>query len=166
VVVKTFIALGSNLGDPVKRVNVAIREIDDLPETKLLKASSLYQTAPEGLLEQPDFINAVIEIETALSAEILLLQLLAIEQRAGRIRNVKNGPRTLDLDILLYGQEVINKVFLQIPHPRLTERAFVLVPLIEIAPILTLPCQTLVSNYLQKLVHVDGKIVKIQGECT
>lgn len=131
--VRTFIALGANLGEAVQTIHQAIRDIAALPQTVLLKSSSLYRTAPVDS-SGPDYINAVVEISTSLGALALLHALQAIEHRAGRLRPYRNAPRTLDLDILLYGDEIISNDELTVPHPRMAQRAFVLVPLVEIAP--------------------------------
>ncbi|MGB4466829.1 MAG: 2-amino-4-hydroxy-6-hydroxymethyldihydropteridine diphosphokinase [Azovibrio sp.] len=137
--VVAYIALGANLGSPRETVRQAMTGLDHLPETRLLKSSSLYQSAPLGLLDQPDFINAVAAVETTLPAVALLQALLDAEQRQGRVRSIANAPRTLDLDLLLYGDLVLDTPALTLPHPRLHLRAFVLEPLAEIAPDLTLP---------------------------
>ena len=129
-----FIALGSNLDDPVTQVKSAIQQISNLPQTQQIQASSLYLTAPVGYADQPAFINAVLQISTALSPQALLAALLNIETEHQRRRLLRNGPRTLDCDILLYGNARVDDDNLHIPHPRLHQRAFVLVPLAEIAP--------------------------------
>ena len=136
---RCFIALGANLGDPVLTVQAAIHALRELPQTEFVAASSLYRTAPVGLRHQPDFINAVVELIAVTPAPTFLESLFEIEARFGRRRSVKNAPRTLDLDLLLYGDEVRNDPQLTLPHPRLHERAFVLAPLAEIAPRLTIP---------------------------
>ena len=136
--VTAYVALGANLGNAVQTVRDAIKAINDLPETQVTKQSSLYKTAAmESLLgapKSPDYINAVVEIICHQPAYLLLEQLQIIEQKAGRIRPYLNAPRTLDLDILLYGDAHIQTETLTIPHPRMWLRAFVLVPLAEIAP--------------------------------
>lgn len=134
-----FVALGSNLRDPDWQVRQAIREIDEIPETALVKISSLYQTAPVGIVDQPPFVNAVVQVETTLSPHDLLTHLTEIEQRHGRVRGEKNGPRTLDLDILLFNEWAIDDERLVTPHPRMHQRPFVLVPLLEIAPDVFIP---------------------------
>jgi 2-amino-4-hydroxy-6-hydroxymethyldihydropteridine diphosphokinase len=131
--VPAWVALGANLGDAPQAVRDAIAAIGELPGTTLTKQSSLYRTAPVDS-SGPDYINAVVEIATPLTAPALLAALQAIEQAAGRERPYRNAPRTLDLDILLYGSASINSPTLTIPHPRMHERAFVLVPLAQIAP--------------------------------
>ena len=131
--VVAFIGIGANLGDAQASVLQAIQDMGTLPGTTLLRASSLYRTAPVDS-SGPDYINAVAGISTTLAAHALLAQLQAIENKAGRRRPFRNAPRTLDLDILLYGDDVINTPTLVVPHPRMAQRAFVLVPLAEIAP--------------------------------
>lgn len=131
------IGLGGNLGDVPAAIAHATRSMDSLPATCLLRRSRLYRTPAWGHTAQPDFINAAVALQTALSATELLTHLLAIERAQGRDRGataLRWGPRTLDLDLLLYGDTVIADAGLQVPHPHLHERAFVLVPLAEIAP--------------------------------
>lgn len=137
--VTAFIALGSNLASPANQIRQALLALSELPDSTLVASSKLYQNPPQGLLNQPDFINAVAELKTHLAPETLLAALLAIEQQHNRVRTEKNGPRTLDLDLLLYGNEQIDQANLTVPHPRMTERAFVIYPLAEIAPDLILP---------------------------
>lgn len=132
--VAAFIGLGSNLDNPQAQVRAALGALDRLPGSRVVSSSSLYRTAPVGLREQPDFINAVAQIETELGARALLDALLEIERAQNRVRAEKNGPRTLDLDLLLYGDTVIREQDLSVPHPRMHQRAFVLAPLAEIAP--------------------------------
>lgn len=136
---RCFIALGANLGDPLATVTAAIAALRKLPDTEFVAASSLYRTAPVGLKHQPDFINAVVELVAVSPAPTLLDALFSIEARFGRQRSVKNAPRTLDLDLLLYGDATSDDPQLTLPHPRLHERAFVLAPLAEIAPRLVVP---------------------------
>jgi 2-amino-4-hydroxy-6-hydroxymethyldihydropteridine diphosphokinase len=137
--VLAFIGLGANLGDPETQVRRAIAALGNLPRTRLLAASSLYRSAPVGVGEQPDFINAVAQIETALSPRALLEELLTTEARFGRERPSPGAPRTLDLDLLLYGDRIIADPGLVVPHPRMHERAFVLMPLAEIAAEISIP---------------------------
>lgn len=137
--VRCFVALGANLGDPVATVTAAIEALRGMPGTELVAASSLYRTAPVGLRHQPDFINAVAELYAVAPAPTLLQALFDIEARFGRRRSIPNAPRTLDLDLLLYGDLVCVDPRLTLPHPRLHERAFVLAPLAEIAPDLAIP---------------------------
>ena len=129
-----YVGIGSNLDDPVKQVGAALAELDTLPHTRVVRQSSLYRTAPIGHAAQPDFINAVAQLETALPAERLLAELQKLEQQHGRQRSFPNAPRTLDLDVLLYGNGPMTLPRLMVPHPRMHERAFVLKPLLEISP--------------------------------
>ena len=130
---RAFIGLGANLGDPRRSVEEALAEIAALPQTRLLRRSSLYRTAPVEA-GGPDYVNAVAEVETVLAPFELLRALLAIEQAHGRRRSGRNAPRTLDLDLLLHGDTIIETLELTLPHPRLHQRAFVLEPLLEVAP--------------------------------
>ncbi len=139
VAVRAFIGLGGNLGDPVAELRRALAAIESLPETRLQACSTFYRSAPWGPIAQPDFINAVAEIVTALPPDALMQGLLAIEQAAGRERRERWGPRVLDLDLLLYGDLQLDTEQLQVPHPRLPQRPFVLVPLAELAPDLHVP---------------------------
>ena len=129
-----YIALGANLDDPIAQVCAGAQALGHLPRTRRLGCSSLYRSTPVGDANQPDFINAVCALDTALAARELLQALLAIEHDHGRVRERIGGPRTLDLDLLLYGQSRIDEPGLTVPHPRLHARAFVLYPLHEIAP--------------------------------
>ena len=129
-----YVGIGSNLDDPRTQVLQAFEELDRLPHTRVVKRSSLYRSAPAGHVAQPDFINAVAQLETGLSAERLLAELQEIETRHGRQRSFANAPRTLDLDVLLFGNAELDTPGLRIPHPRMHERAFVLKPLMEISP--------------------------------
>ncbi len=134
-----YIGLGSNMDHPQQQVTAALSELACLPDTALLQASSLYQSAPLGPQEQPDFINAVASLETALTAEALLDALQKIEQNHARVRTTHWGPRTLDLDILLYGDMSIKTQRLTVPHPEMIRRSFVLEPLLELAPLIDIP---------------------------
>lgn len=135
-----YIALGANLGQPCRTLRTAFAELDHLPQTRLLRASSLYRSAPHDCPPgQPDFINAVAALATHLEPEALLAALFDLEQRHGRVRLARNTARTLDLDLLLYDAIAHVSPQLTLPHPRLHLRAFVLVPLAEIAPDLQLP---------------------------
>ncbi|GLO61815.1 2-amino-4-hydroxy-6-hydroxymethyldihydropteridine diphosphokinase [Vibrio sp. MACH09] len=152
--IKVYIAIGSNLSDPVAQANNAIVALQSLPESKLIQVSSLYSSTPMGPKEQPDYINAVAEIDTDLSPLKLLEQTQNIEQRHGRVRKEQRwGPRTLDLDILLFGDQTIETERLTVPHYGMKEREFVLYPLAEIAPELTLPDGT----KLQQLIKTVAK---------
>lgn len=145
---EVYIGLGANLGDAAQQLKSAIAALGALPQTRLLRASSLYRTAPVGYLDQPDFINAVAQIETELAPHALLAHLRDIEQRYGRVRSFKDAPRTLDLDMLLYGAQRIDDETLSVPHPRMHQRAFVLAPLTEIAPDCEIPGQGLARDCL------------------
>ena len=134
-----YIALGSNLQSPKEQVESALHAISELPDTDLIKASAWYRTAPIGPGDQPDYINGVCAIETALEPLPLLKALQQIENDHGRERTLRWGARTLDLDILLYRNDIIDHPDLQVPHPRMAERNFVLVPLADVAPTLTFP---------------------------
>ena len=155
-----FIALGANLGNPVATVQAAILALRKLPQTEFIAASSLYRTAPVGLKHQPDFINAVVQLVAVAPAPTLLQTLFEIEARFGRRRSVKNAPRTLDLDLLLYGDQLSDDPQLTLPHPRLHERAFVLAPLAEIAPQLVIPGRGAVADLLLRCA--DQQIEKLQ----
>lgn len=136
---RVFVGLGSNLDDPRGQVLRALRELAAIERTRLVRHSSLYRSDPWGLADQPAYVNAVAELATALDARALLSRLLAIERGHGRRRDgVRWGPRTLDLDLLAYGDARIDEPELVVPHPRARERAFVLVPLAEIAPTLVM----------------------------
>ncbi len=159
--VRAYIGIGSNLNDPVAQVQQAISALQTLPDTTLVSASSLYSGTPMGPADQPDYVNAVAGIDTCLSASELLQAMNRIEERQGRVRQgVQWGPRTLDLDLLLYGDSSIDTPGLTVPHPGMHERDFVIVPLAEIAGNLAIPgrgqlkalassCQ---SHALKKLV--------------
>ena len=134
-----FIALGSNLEAPLTQIRNAFVELGALPKTKLIARSSLYRSAPVGNVNQPYFINAVAKLEPRLAPRELLAELLEIERRHGRRREFPNAPRTLDLDLLLYGDLIQHEHGLTIPHPRMHQRAFVLSPLHEIAPDSVIP---------------------------
>jgi len=134
------LGVGANLGDPRTAVRKAIEDLAQLPGTVTVAVSSLYRSAPLDA-DGPDYVNAVVQVRTALSPDALLAALQAIEQQAGRERPYRNAPRTLDLDILLYGEHRVDRDDLQIPHPRMWQRAFVVLPLAEIAPDLVSPVQ-------------------------
>jgi 2-amino-4-hydroxy-6-hydroxymethyldihydropteridine diphosphokinase len=144
-----YIGLGANLGNAAAQVRHAFDELDCMPHSRVLRRSSLYRSAPIGHADQPDFINAAAQLETALPAERLLAELQAIEQRHGRVRSFANAPRTLDLDLLLYGNAVLSTPGLTVPHPRMQERAFVLMPLLEIASDLAVPGRGTVRELLK-----------------
>jgi len=137
------VGLGANLGDAAATLRRALQALEALPQTRLRRASRLYRTPAWGVTDQPDFVNAVAGIETALSPRALLDALLGMERAFGRVRAADGsdrwGPRSLDLDILLYADARIDVPGLQLPHPQMHRRAFVLVPLLEIAPALSIP---------------------------
>ena len=148
-----YVAIGSNLGNPRQQVLDAMAVLADLPGTRVRQRSPLYRTPPWGVLDQPPFINAVAELDTALPPPMLLQELLAIEQRAGRVRGERNGPRTLDLDLLHVDGVQQEDPQLTLPHPRMSERAFVLLPLNDVAPALCLPG---LGSVAQLLARVDS----------
>jgi 2-amino-4-hydroxy-6-hydroxymethyldihydropteridine diphosphokinase len=149
---KAFIGLGSNLGEREAMIRQALEELVRLPGTQLTRASSLYDTEPAGEVDQPNFLNAVAQIDTELTPRQLLWNLMLIEKRLGRVRTRRWGPRTMDLDLLLYGDLIIEEPDLVVPHPELTRRSFVLVPLVELDPLLVHPGtgETLL-NHLSRL---------------
>ena len=146
-----YIALGSNLDDPQQQVLDAMDKLASLPDTRVLQRSRLYRTPPWGVLEQPPFVNAAVQVDTALSPYALLDALLDIEWHAGRVRAERNGPRTLDLDLLHVEGVQLDDARLTLPHPRMAERAFVLLPLNDLAPALELPGQGVVAELLARL---------------
>lgn len=158
-----YVGLGSNLDDPRRQLLDAMDELDRLPGTRLRRRSSLYRSAPMGPQDQPDFINAVAELETGLQPEPLLDALQGIEAAHGRVRERRWGPRTLDLDILIYKNEQIRTERLVVPHPGLPRRAFVLYPLAELAPGLTVPGQGRVSDLLAKLDDTAERLEEDAG---
>jgi 2-amino-4-hydroxy-6-hydroxymethyldihydropteridine diphosphokinase len=157
--IPVYIGLGSNLDRPEHQVRTAISELSGLPQSRLAGTSSLYRSTPLGPQDQPDFINAVVKLETDLPAADLLEQLQRLENRHGRTRTEHWGPRTLDLDLLLYGEMIIDTDILSVPHPQMSQRGFVLEPLLEIEPSVTIPgvgsarevYQRLAASPLQKL---------------
>lgn len=131
---RVYLSLGGNLGDPAKSMGAALRLLDSNAQTKLVAVSSLYRTPPWGKLDQPDFLNAAAELSTSLEPHALLDLCLETEKQLKRVREERWGPRLVDLDILVFGDRTIHDAGLDVPHPRMLERAFVLVPLSEIAP--------------------------------
>jgi 2-amino-4-hydroxy-6-hydroxymethyldihydropteridine diphosphokinase len=134
-----YIGIGSNMDNPALQVAQALRELEELPHTRLVRSSSLYETEPIGFAGQSSFINAVVAVDTSLTPRELLDGLLEIEKRHGRVRAQRNGPRTLDLDVLLYGHRVLMEDGLTVPHPRMHERGFVIEPLLEVDPECEIP---------------------------
>lgn len=154
MMVIAYIGLGSNLSGPIKQVQAAISEIEKIPQSQVSKVSSIYLSKPMGPQDQDDYINAVLALETSLSAIELLDALQAIENEAGRVRKENRwGARILDLDIILFGNEIINNARLTIPHYGMTEREFVLLPLTEISPKLTLPSGESVKLLSQNIAN-------------
>ncbi|MDR2508097.1 MAG: 2-amino-4-hydroxy-6-hydroxymethyldihydropteridine diphosphokinase [Candidatus Accumulibacter sp.] len=156
-----YVALGSNLGDSAAQLRKALDELAHLRGSRLLRASSLYRTAPVGIRGQPDFINAAAVFETRLMPLEMLEELLSLEERFGRQRAFLHAPRTLDLDLLLHGGQVIDTPRLQLPHPRMHLRAFVLAPLLEIAPDCGIPGRGAASAWrtataLQRVDRLDA----------
>lgn len=149
---RVWIALGSNLADPLQQVHNALDAVAAIPDSKLIACSSFYRTPPYGPPHQPDYLNAVIALDTALLPEALLDHTQRIEREQGRVRKEERwGPRTLDLDILLFGKLTLNSERLIVPHYDMKNRAFMLLPLVEIAPKITFPDGTLVAETLAQL---------------
>ena len=146
-----YVGVGSNLEDPRTQVLTALDELDRLPDTRLVKKSSLYRSAPLGLADQPDFLNAVAQLDTGLPAARLLAEMQALESRHRRTRSFRDAPRTLDLDLLLYGDLNVRTPQLAIPHPRMHERAFVLKPLLEISPQLPFSLDACAGQRIERL---------------
>lgn len=149
---RAYVAIGANLGDARAAVLRAMSDLDGLPETRVTARSSLYRSAPVDA-SGPDFINGVVELDTGLEPQALLDELQRLETGAGRERPFRNAPRTLDLDLLRHGETVMNTATLTLPHPRMTERAFVLLPLAEIAPdlVTTTQIQRVADQRIERL---------------
>jgi 2-amino-4-hydroxy-6-hydroxymethyldihydropteridine diphosphokinase len=148
-----YVGLGSNLADPRVQIERALQNLARMPQSRLLQRSRLYCSAPWGVLDQPDFVNAAAALETGLPPRELMRSMLAIEREAGRDRSGERwGPRVLDLDLLLYDELALDEPALRVPHPHLHERAFVLLPLAEIAPHLEVPGRGPISALL---AHLD-----------
>ncbi|TPI34494.1 2-amino-4-hydroxy-6-hydroxymethyldihydropteridine diphosphokinase [Mesorhizobium sp. B3-2-1] len=141
-----YLSLGGNLGDPAKSMGAALRLLDADPDTDVAAVSSLYRTPPWGKLDQPDFLNAAAELSTRLSPRALLDLCLDAERKLKRVREERWGPRLIDIDILVFGDRIIHETGLEVPHPRMLERAFVLAPLAEIAPDLTVDGKRVVDR--------------------
>lgn len=145
-----YVGLGSNLSSPASQLDRALEALAALPDSELQQTSSFYTSQPVGPQDQPDFVNAVARLRTSLSPLLLLAQLQAIEKAQGRLRTRHWGPRTLDLDLLLYGDQTIDLPQLQVPHPEMTQREFVLAPLQEIAPDLRIPGSGPLAHHLSR----------------
>jgi 2-amino-4-hydroxy-6-hydroxymethyldihydropteridine diphosphokinase len=146
-----YVGIGANLRNPVAQVRSGIEALAMLPDTRLARFSSLYKSAPVGYLDQPEFVNAVAQVETTLTPRALLDALLRLERRHGRTREFANAPRTLDLDLLLYGDTIVDESGLTVPHPRMHERAFVMVPLAEIAPDARVPGRGIAAELVRSV---------------
>jgi 2-amino-4-hydroxy-6-hydroxymethyldihydropteridine diphosphokinase len=157
-----YVGLGANLEDPKGQIERAFGELAAIPRTRVSARSSLYRSMPIGYAAQPDFVNAVAELRTSLSAGELLAALIEIESGHGRARSFPNAPRTLDLDLLLYGGEVLQSERLTLPHPRMHERAFVLRPLLEIAPGVEIPGHGFARELLSRLK--DQEIERLEHD--
>jgi len=161
--VRTYIGIGSNLADPESQVMRALAELDEIPDCCCVKQSSLYHSKPLGPQDQPDFVNAVAALDAALPAERLLEELQRIENRHGRARSGPRwGPRTLDLDLLVYGDAILASETLTVPHPGLLERDFVLCPLYEIAPDLEVPGRGPIEAYIAGCRGGASTVVKLR----
>lgn len=136
---EAFLSIGSNIGDRFVHLTEAVRALHSQEKVKVMAVSSIYETAPVGYTDQADFLNLVVQVETGLNPYELLSTCQEIEHKQGRVRNIRWGPRTVDLDILLYNNDNIEAENLVVPHPRMHERGFVLIPLLEIAPTITHP---------------------------
>lgn len=147
-----YIAIGSNLASPLEQVNAAIRALADIPDSRVVSVSSLYRTPPLGPQDQPDYLNAAVALETSLAPEALLDHTQRIELQQGRVRKAERwGPRTLDLDIMLFGDAIINSERLTVPHYDMKNRGFMLWPLFEIAPQLHFPDGLALCTALENL---------------
>ena len=161
--IPAYVALGSNLNNPAQQLSSALNALSRLPETSLTACSPAYRSTAVGPGQQPDYLNAVAALRTALAPLDLLHQLQDIEQAQGRERGERWGARTLDLDILLYGNLVMDEDELTIPHPRMRDRNFVLQPLHDLGATLSLPCGTLIASLLQ---HCPAGDLVLHGELT
>ncbi len=157
-----FVGLGANLGDMRGAIDSAIDQLSRLAGTHLVAQSSLYSSAPLGYTDQPDFLNAVAKIETQLAPSVLLEELLGIEATFGRQRSFRHAPRPLDLDLLLYGNLVLSSPTLTLPHPRMHERAFVLIPLVELCARIEIPELGRASDHLARCV--GQRVVRVERQ--
>ena len=157
-----YLGLGSNQSDPINQIKNATELIEKIETSKIIKKSSLYESLPVGYLDQPNFINQVISLQTSLSAAELFERFQQIEFQLKRVKKIVNGPRTIDIDILLFNQEIILTKDLTIPHPRMLDRAFVMIPLLEIEPNILVPK---ISNLKEILGKLDKKtLTKIDDQ--
>lgn len=155
--VRAYLALGSNVGDRKQALAQAVKALQETKEIKVTKLSAIYETDPVGYTDQPAFLNMVAAIDTTLAPNELLLQILGIEQQLGRIRTVRWGPRVIDIDILLYGKEHVEQPDLQVPHPFMSERAFVLIPLKDVWEGGALPVYgKTIDEYLEEAEDAKG----------
>jgi len=157
-----YLGLGSNQSDPISQIKNATDLIEKIETSKIIKKSSLYESLPVGYLDQPNFINQVISLQTSLSPAELFERFQQIEFQLKRVKKIVNGPRTIDIDILLFNQEIILTNDLTIPHPRMLDRAFVMIPLLEIEPNILVPK---ISNLKEILGKLDKKtLTKINDQ--
>ena len=157
-----YLGLGSNQSDPINQIKNATKLIEKIETSKIIKKSSLYESLPVGYLDQPNFINQVISLQTSLSPAELFERFQQIEFQLKRVKKIVNGPRTIDIDILLFNQEIILTKDLTIPHPRMLDRAFVMIPLLEIEPNILVPK---ISNLKEILGKLDIKtLTKIDDQ--
>ena len=157
-----YLGLGSNQSDPISQIKNATDLIEKIETSKIIKKSSLYESLPVGYLDQPNFINQVISLQTSLSPAELFERFQQIEFQLKRVKKIVNGPRTIDIDILLFNQEIILTKDLTIPHPRMLDRAFVMIPLLEIEPNILMPK---ISNLKEILGKLDKKtLTKIDDQ--
>jgi 2-amino-4-hydroxy-6-hydroxymethyldihydropteridine diphosphokinase len=164
VPVIAYLGIGSNLGDPVHQCREALREISSLKNVQVLRRSSLYRTEPVGNVSQDWFVNGVLEVRTTFTAQQLIKALQWVEQTLGRVRTEKWGPRKIDIDILLYGQEIVGTGDLVIPHPEMHKRRFVLVPMNEIAPYVIHPLYGVSMKGLLDRLGNDLAVERIEAE--
>jgi 2-amino-4-hydroxy-6-hydroxymethyldihydropteridine diphosphokinase len=157
-----YLGLGSNQSDPINQIKNATELIEKIETSKITKKSSLYESLPVGYLDQPNFINQVISLQTSLSPAELFERFQQIEFQLKRVKKIVNGPRTIDIDILLFNQEIILTKDLTIPHPRMLDKAFVMIPLLEIEPNILVPK---ISNLKEILGKLDKKtLTKINDQ--
>jgi len=155
-----YLGLGSNQNNPYQQISTAIRALNKLPDSHIVKTSSIYTSKPVGPQDQPDYLNAAVLLETGLPAHELLPALQSIENRQGRERTRRWGPRTIDLDILLFGEQILKSNDLVVPHPEMHRRGFVLVPLAELTPHLQIPGHGRVDQLLNQLDTDDISLYK------